>query len=436
MRSRSDSRAPRWLALAGLCALISGLGFKIGDDLEVLVDYLNARDAADFRPAGAPVRFVLPKDSVVRIQAVKTFKSGNSGFEVRVLQGPHAGETAWVLYRVRMPDGSLKPSMELYRDDPTPRPVAAPPPAHMRASLPKQAKPQPEIARNPPPARVDAPPATVKPAEAKYAMTNQDVEAVARKVAPAPAAAAPAGSQGSSGDSDIDLGGAIDCYHALMRSMGTDSEADYPKDYLAVRVPNTDTSAYLFNRRTALRFDNVSPRTPTSFVLQEFWGDSPRSFTIPESSGKDALGKGSLSALKEYLDQAVEIYSQIVLSPPVAPAPKPALVSDPPPQAITDEDRKRLSASVSPNAGDLAETAQAIADSQRTGDDDTQSSDDNQPPKVDSKLAREALGTCSQVKGAPEVRRLAQETLAKLGTSLGSGGEGGSGDAGAAAGAK
>lgn len=96
-------------------AVLSKLGFgfllslgltlvaqTLGQELE-LTSYLNARSSALFRQSDNNIKAVLPKGTLGRIEEIKNFFSGNSGYLITVKNGPQAGEKLWVYHNKKNP---------------------------------------------------------------------------------------------------------------------------------------------------------------------------------------------------------------------------------------------------------------------------------------------------------------------------------------------
>ena len=260
--------------------------------MQVLADYLNARDSANFRRSTPNIKLLLPKGSIVKIQMIKTFTSGNLGFQVAVLNGPHTGETAWVYY------DRQSPAMTLYKEDPAP-------------------KSQP----------LAKPPKEVEPKDAKYAVTNRDVTAIQKK----PAAPAILPKKTDPADPGVDLAQAIDCYDAMRKSVGIKPGDGYPDGYLAVRfLVKGRPEALLFSKRTALIFsDGISRQIGDDETVPEFFGNSPKEFQIPETQGKDYLNPGTRAILRKFLEESVQVYAQEALSAPSAAKEDSKVIFDP-----------------------------------------------------------------------------------------------------------
>lgn len=78
-------------------ALISFLGFKIGEDIE-LEQFVNARTNPVFTKNTRNIRTVLSKGTTGKVADLKRFNSGNYGILLSVTSGPQTGKKYWVYY--------------------------------------------------------------------------------------------------------------------------------------------------------------------------------------------------------------------------------------------------------------------------------------------------------------------------------------------------
>jgi transglutaminase/protease-like cytokinesis protein 3 len=75
--------------------LLSSTAFA--DTVEILVNGLNAHSSGRFQTGDRNVEFALAKGTEGTVLAHRHFASGNVGYQIRIENGPHAGQVVWVL---------------------------------------------------------------------------------------------------------------------------------------------------------------------------------------------------------------------------------------------------------------------------------------------------------------------------------------------------
>jgi hypothetical protein len=246
------------MALMALGLCLVAFDVHVGDNLD-LVLAMNGRGSANFlRGNRSNIRFVLPQGSVVQVTKKIRMLSGNYGLKVKVLKGPNQGaEDVWIYYDVH------DPAFKLYKSDPT----------KTQARKPAQE--------------------TKSPEDATHAKTIRDTPATREEMNPA-AEQAP-----KDDESDIDVAGAIDCYHRMQRAQPGkfDPAQDVPDGYMIFQYSGSHGShgSAVINTSAI----HVFPDTP----LSEFFG-------MPANELEELLSQGHDVALNGKTRNAIHMVMQ------------------------------------------------------------------------------------------------------------------------------
>lgn len=309
-------------SLVAICSMGTS-AIKVGDDLE-LESFLNARESGNFLSITRNVRFILPVGATMIVQQVKDFDSGNYGLLVKLTNGKHKGETAWVYYNTKNPALKLISDENSTGEDhsaPTPAPHEQSPDSHslnssnMGSSNPGHATTSGHNARSetsiseitkpesaPPVASKSSgssaapalPPAS-PPAPKDKVIATQPITATQNK---------PVEASGQLRSSKIDLESAFNCEKALINTQDWGNK--YPQDFMIVpdtKLANGQTQVFIFN-----------PNMIKSFPQGTFFlpGTTDQQAKDQFDKGSESLNDSSRAAIADYLRKFIAIIPKYV----------------------------------------------------------------------------------------------------------------------------
>lgn len=268
------------LILGGLIAVFS-LGaapVQVGDDLE-LESFLNARESGNFLSITHNVRFVLPTGSTMVVQQVKYFQSGNFGLLVKLTNGSHRGETAWVYYNTDAPALKL---------------IASDGDAAGNQNAPRNTSPKPKAEPHPQDKKVSEREAPLPPVPKDKAVATRPISAAQNK--PVPGAVQIV-------RSNIDVATAFECASALRDTQ--DYAKLLPPSYIMVpdvKLANGQTQVFIFNKTTIKSFPQGTNFKPEIDRPEQRDKDESQQF----ATGSDSLGPESKGAVANYIYSFIE----------------------------------------------------------------------------------------------------------------------------------